>query len=409
MKEIRFIHTADLHLDSPFAGMGHLPQALFERMKESTFVAWRNLTDFAIKEAVDFLIVTGDLYDGEDRSIKAQARIRNELERLKEAGIPVFISHGNHDHLAGEWLQLEMPDNTYVFPGHVDKIPLETAGGTTVHIYGFSYPQRHVYSRMAEEYKKAGNADFHIAMLHGNEESEGNGHHPYAPFSVKELLSKKMDYWALGHVHQSKILHRDPPVIYPGNIQGRHSKEIGPKGCFLVTLSKQGNTDLQMLETADIRWERTEINLNGETKLSDLYSICMESLAQLHKGKIGVLCDIFIRGTEHLPGEVKQKIENGELIEMLQENNSFEEEFVWPYRLRIQEERLSGNFDKALIRQLDETVAELWEDNALEGILSPLFSHTYASRYLHDPDEREKREIVDEGRQILVRHFLNAK
>ena len=101
-----FIHAADLHLDSPFVGLKYLPTQLFERMRESTFLAFSRLITFAIKEQVDFVLLSGDLYDGEERSLKAQLRLKKEFDRLHAAGIEVYVIHGNHDHLGGKWLDL---------------------------------------------------------------------------------------------------------------------------------------------------------------------------------------------------------------------------------------------------------------------------------------------------------------
>src|SRR5690554_693454 len=122
MNDITFIHTADLHLDSPFLSHRELPASLFERIQDSTFKALERLVDAAIDLEVDFVLMVGDLYDGEDRSIKAQSRLRKQLVRLQKANIRVFITHGNHDHLAGKWLTFDMPDNVYVFPSNVEMV-----------------------------------------------------------------------------------------------------------------------------------------------------------------------------------------------------------------------------------------------------------------------------------------------
>ena len=114
MEQIRFIHTADLHLDSPFLGLNKLPDKLFGRLQESTFSALERIVDTAIEKSVDFVLFVGDLFDGEDRSIKAQARLRKQLKRLEEEDISAFITYGNHDHMAGDWVKLDMPDNVYI-------------------------------------------------------------------------------------------------------------------------------------------------------------------------------------------------------------------------------------------------------------------------------------------------------
>lgn len=115
MEPIKFIHAADLHLDSPMVGLKDLPDFIFERLKESTFRSFMKLIDVAISEKVDFVIIAGDLYDASDRSIKAQNILREQMLRLHKAGIRAFIVHGNHDHLGGEWIKLTMPENVFMF------------------------------------------------------------------------------------------------------------------------------------------------------------------------------------------------------------------------------------------------------------------------------------------------------
>ncbi|WP_262421881.1 metallophosphoesterase family protein [Bacillus aquiflavi] len=234
MKKTTFIHTADLHLDSPMIGLSGLPNHIFKRVRESTFKAFKAVTDEAIRRHVDFIIFAGDLFDGEDRSIRAQAHFRNEMERLGQHGIQAFVIHGNHDHLNGSWHHLSMPGNVHVFTHHVEYKAFQNESGAVVYLYGFSYPERHIYDDMTPYYQKALGADFHIGILHGHNEG-GSEHSRYAPFKVNNLLHKEFHYWALGHIHKRTILHDEPYIVYPGNIQGRNRSELGMKGCYAVT------------------------------------------------------------------------------------------------------------------------------------------------------------------------------
>ena len=218
MKKIRFIHTADLHLDSPFINLKYLPKELFEKIQESTFKAFEKVIDAAIEKDVDFVLIVGDLYDGEDRSIKAQARLKGQMERLQRANIYAFIIHGNHDHLSGNWITLDLPENVYIFKDQVEMVPFFTKENCEVHLYGFSYPNRHVADRKVKDYQKIGDADFHIGLLHGFYEGSSSSTTKYAPFTKEELLQKKMDYWALGHIHKRQILHENDPLLFTREI-----------------------------------------------------------------------------------------------------------------------------------------------------------------------------------------------
>lgn len=408
MDEIRFIHTADLHLDSPFLGLDHLPEKLFHRLQESTFLAFERVVDTAIKKNVDFVLIVGDLFDGEDRSIKAQARLRRQLERLKEKEIFVFISYGNHDHLEGDWIRLDMPENVHIFNEKPEPFLFTAKNGVTAHVYGFSYPERHVFARKVEEYEKRPGADLHIAMLHGSEEGQSSAHHPYAPFTIRELLQKGMDYWALGHIHKSRILHTDPYIVYPGNTQGRHRKEEGQKGCYFIKMTKQGQSEIEFIETADVRWESVHIELQEDMGLTELYTICTSSMESLENKNQSILCQMTIANPRYLPPKVLRTIENGEFIEMLQDETFVDMEFVWPYRVDLVKDLRGDNellSDDTFLRMVDEAVKELEDHHEFDHAISGLFSHTYGSRYLDIIDERERVQILNTAKKILLKRL----
>ncbi|MBS4210707.1 DNA repair exonuclease [Bacillus sp. FJAT-50079] len=409
MKEITFIHTADLHLDSPFLGLSHLSKDLYSRIQESTFTAFKKVIDTALDRDVDFLIIVGDLFDGEDRSIKAQARLRKQLERLQAKDIAVFISHGNHDHLSGNWLTLDFPANTYVFGERVEMIPYKTKSGITVHLYGFSYPERHVMDRKVIDYEKLAGADLHIGLLHGQNEGEKSQHHPYAPFSINELQQKGMDYWALGHIHKTQILHTDPPIIYPGNIQGRHRNETGKKGCYEVKLSLQGECQWEFIETADIRWESCLIELQQSVSLTELYTYCLKELqAQSQYDWQGKLLEIKILNAEYVSEEVKQKFENGEFLEMLQDQVVDERKFVWPYAVTLEMKRTNVKnieYNESFLKMIDQSADTLVHSQAFDEAISGLFSHKYGSRYVEPLNESEKEVLSDEAIALVIQQL----
>ena len=237
MSMIRFIHAADLHLDSPFKGMTGMQVDQLVRLRNSTFKAFERLIEHALKSKPDFVLIVGDIYDGEDRSLRAQLKFQEGMNKLGEANIPVVISYGNHDHLGGRWTRFELPTNVHVLTKKVEQIELNIRG-EQVNIYGFSYNERHVRESMITNYPVAENGtSFHIGMLHGSLAGDET-HAVYAPFTKEELLQKHYDYWALGHIHLRQQLHTDPPIVYPGNLQGRHRNERGVKGFYDVSLSK---------------------------------------------------------------------------------------------------------------------------------------------------------------------------
>lgn len=156
---VKYIHAADIHLDSPFKGLKNIPEALFNKIKASTFNAFEKLVDTALFHQVDFVLLSGDIYDLEDRSIRAQVFLREEIERLNQAGISVFIIHGNHDYLTNDELHLSLPNNVTVFDSNVETIQFETQCHETISISGFSYDRNWIEEKknkrlpLSEQYK----------------------------------------------------------------------------------------------------------------------------------------------------------------------------------------------------------------------------------------------------------------
>jgi exonuclease SbcD len=401
MKQITFIHAADLHLDSPMTGLKTLPHPIFNRLKESTFASFSKIVDAAIHHRVDFVILAGDLFDGEDRSIRAQTRFRKEMERLARYGIPVYIVHGNHDHLGGKWLNIPFPENVFVFPGEVKMHTFKKNDGTTVSLYGFSYPERNVLEKRVDEYEKQGEADFHIGILHGNLEGSSE-HDRYAPFTVNDLLDKQFDYWALGHIHKRMQLYADPPIVYPGNIQGRHRKETGEKGCYLVSLSESAH-ELAFIPTSDVIWDEVEVDASDAATLADLHQLCAKAMDDLRKDDIGVIVTIKLKGVA-LPDQEKVLFDREELLLALQdEERDGESSFVWPVDLLIEEvevfTRDTLSFEADFFQELFKTIDtyENWEE-----CLAPLYRSSQARKYLTPLSRAEKEQMVQEAEKMLI-------
>ncbi|MFD0588145.1 exonuclease SbcCD subunit D [Paenibacillus sp. GCM10027627] len=260
----RFIHAADLHLDSPFRGLAKAPEIVRKGLADATFAALNRLTDMAILQRVDFIVIAGDLFDEADRSLKAQIALVKEWERLAAAGIAVFAIHGNHDHLGGRRARLELPPSVHIFgAAEVSSCPAFTKSGElAAYIYGVSYGERAVSRNLAAEYITSPGGPYHIALLHGNVGGHPS-HDPYAPCTLEELVKSGFQYWALGHIHKREVLHEYPHVVYSGNLQGRHPKETGAKGCYLVDVDRSGATKLRFCPLDTIRWEEETISIDG--------------------------------------------------------------------------------------------------------------------------------------------------
>lgn len=266
MIPFRFLHAADLHLDSRFSGLAHISPAIRSYLRESTFAALGRLVRVAIQENVDFIVISGDVYDVSDASLQGQLRFQEALKELGQHGIHVFLIHGNHDPLDGLRLTTEMPKHVTVFGG--EKPDHSSAyrrkdGQEVAIVSGISYPTAKVTDNTALTFsRKPGSRLFHIAMLHGNVDGDLL-HETYSPCSRRDLIERGFDYWALGHIHKRSVLHEKPAIVYPGNIQGRSIKETGPKGCYVVDVDEAGSPTPQFHELDYVRWQVRELSIEG--------------------------------------------------------------------------------------------------------------------------------------------------
>ncbi|MFC6201534.1 exonuclease SbcCD subunit D [Lactiplantibacillus nangangensis] len=293
---MKFIHAADLHLDTPFQGLTGLPAELQQRILAAPLASLERLVDLALAEKVDFVLLVGDLFDRAQQSVQAQAALMVQLERLNAAQIPVILSFGNHDYQPddADW---HFPANVHAFGSQVETVTLTTAAQTKVAITGFSYAQRWLTTSMGGQFPlKMTDADYQIGMWHGQTGTAGDH---YAPFSVGELLQKHYDYWALGHIHQRQELNAMPPIEYPGNLQGRQRNETGEKGCLLVTSTADHQLKPVFKSLATIIWQDWTPTLTSElsrsallTQLTDQLNTTMTTPTQLVNIQLPATCQL---------------------------------------------------------------------------------------------------------------------
>ncbi|WP_059172918.1 metallophosphoesterase [Bacillus sp. FJAT-27445] len=406
MKKVNFIHAADLHLDSPMAGLRDLPQPILKRLRESTFSALKKIVDAAIANEVDFVILAGDLYDGDDRSLKAQSRFRAEMERLSEKNIAVYAIHGNHDHLGGTWVKIVMPDNVHLFGAETEAILHRAKSGADVWIYGFSYPTRHVTESRVYTYERRAEGDFHIGILHGNDGSSSE-HGSYCPFTVRELIDRQFDYWALGHIHKRAVLSETPPVVYPGNIQGRNRKETSEKGCYLVQLG-ENEANLEFLETNDVIWKETEISGKGARDFDSILRLCLDRKEKLRRNGIGTLLSITLKDVNLEDGSELDSLYSS-LAELVQDGEEEERSFVWINGITIEEEtswkreELAAEAD--FYRELFLMSEEFGDVNE---VLEPLYGRLPGRKFLSRLGKEEGTRVLEDAEYLLV-HLLREK
>lgn len=255
----RFLHAADIHLDSAMVGLDLPEDTPLDQVRGATRRAFDNLVDLAIREQVAFVLLSGDLYDGDWKDFNTGIFFNRRVAQLKDARIAIYIVTGNHDAASQITKSLKPLENVHFFSHRKPETILLKELDVALH--GQSFASRAVTDDLSANYPKAKSGMFNIGLLH-TALSGREGHEPYAPCTVDGLKSKGYQYWALGHVHQREIVSEDPWIVFPGNIQGRHVRETGSKGCTLVTV----DGDEVKVESADLdilRWNLCQVDVGG--------------------------------------------------------------------------------------------------------------------------------------------------
>ncbi|MCE9526370.1 MAG: DNA repair exonuclease [Planctomycetales bacterium] len=251
---MKFLHAADIHLDSPLRGLERYEGAPVEKIRLASRLALENLVALAIEQKVDLVLLAGDTFDGDGKDWNTALFFTKQMGRLVEAQIPVLMISGNHDALSKMTRSVQLPRNvTLLGTKKSDTHRLEEH---QVAIHGQSFQNASVPENMVSGYPAAVKGWFNIGMLHTSLDMDGGEHACYAPCKLSDLEERGYDYWALGHIHQRHNRGNSPCIAYPGNIQGRHIRETGAKGCLLVTIdnSSKVSTDFQPLDV--FRWEQ---------------------------------------------------------------------------------------------------------------------------------------------------------
>lgn len=283
---MKFVHAADIHLDSPLRALSFQDGAQIDRMRRATRDAFERLIDLCIEQQASFLILSGDLYDRDYPNMQVAVFLRNQLARLDSKGIRVVIKKGNHDADNRITSALELPGNTRILSDRKPETILFDDLPDRVALHGQSFMPGPVTENLALSYPLPLQGYFNIGVLHTS--LAGNPDHDvYAPCKLEDLTTKGYDYWALGHIHKSEILCRSPWVVYPGNLQGRHSRETGPKGCILVEVEDNRVKSVDSVPLDVVRWHQIRIDLGGATRESELIEAIRSALTSAFRESDG--------------------------------------------------------------------------------------------------------------------------
>lgn len=304
----RFVHAADIHLDSPLRSLALRDPDLAELIGNATRRAFVRIIDLCLEEQVDALLIAGDLYDGDQTSMKTARFLAEQLRRLDEAGIMTFIIRGNHDAISKITNELTLPDLVTVFAGRAEAIEIDRPRGSVpVAVHGLSFAQRHAPESLLGRYKPAMEGAINIGLLHTSL-GGAPGHDLYSPCSVADLTATGFNYWALGHIHKRSAVEGSCAIVMPGIPQGRDINEAGPKSVTLVTIQDDRSIHIEERTTSIAQFERAVVDASGITDWRELVSTIARTLEKERSGAVSdqLVTRLRVEGSTQLAWRIRR-------------------------------------------------------------------------------------------------------
>ncbi len=317
---LKFIHTADLHIDS-YPSLYKSDERWQKRFSESTKKSFEKIINLAIKNGVDFITIGGDLFDAPTPSINGRLFLRKQFLKLKDENINVYIVAGNHDTLSNDFFKdVESIGNVYLFDADIPSVYHIKKNGVKLDLYGISFKEQHTERDLSqaiiEKSQNNNSNNLKIALLHCSMDRLSNKDSVYAPCALNNLINSNIDIWLLGHIHKRQILSRQPLIIYSGNIQGRDINEDGEKGAYLISI-KNNDIDYEFLPTADIIFKRIDLEYRpNKTFMAWIYDE-IDKLSQKYIDKQYIFR---IRLNGYLNKKEIDKIDMDDLMDSINEN-----------------------------------------------------------------------------------------
>lgn len=418
MTDFTFIHAADIHLDSPLLGLERYEGAPVEYVRGATRRAFKNMADLALKEEVKFLLLAGDLYDGDWRDSNTGLFFASQAARLREADIKIFLVRGNHDAASQITRQLRLPDNVCDLSTEYPETKVLEDLGVAIHGQGF--PTAALLDDLSRQYPEPLPGYFNIGLLHtcatGRE-----GHDNYAPCDIGYLKNKGYGYWALGHVHKQEIISEEPWIIFPGNTQGRHIRESGAKGCLLVRVRERqiANIERRMLDI--LRWHPCQIDVGDLLTYDQVLEAARKNIDRAlarSEGRLLALRLIFTGagGIHHKLAGNRDRLRD-DLRSLAMESGP---DSAWVEKVQLKTVPRAGAKDMqpgsplaSLLQYagefssdeklMDELISELQRDrNALPADI-------FASGELDPADPAYLRELLSEAKEMILSRLLEKE
>lgn len=432
MPKFRFIHTADLHLGSFLhISQNDLTEDVLNKIANATYEAFKRICDAAVELKVDFILISGDLYDREARSVKANGFFASQCGILNEQGIKVFVIAGNHDPLSEQKNELfDLPSNVKIFSSDSPETEIvkNKNGIAVARIIGQSYKYREESRKMHLDYAVPKDDLCNIALLHSQLDSNNSS---YVPCSLSELTKiKNIHYWALGHIHKNVILNNsDPAVAYSGIPQGRDTGETGPGYFMLVEMDRTKAVSIEPVQVSPLIWESIEIRMEeGEEaeNISDLEKMILNKAQELAERSSaeearkaeGYITEWVIRGKSKIHELLSERIDEtaAELTEKLNKRLLRKKPFILTEKIKIITQKWQSDEDlknKPMYGEIIKEASEFSRDDIkksmLQGRLKNIWEfcadHESADESMLQMSEELYREIIERAKMLILENL----
>jgi DNA repair protein SbcD/Mre11 len=305
---MKLVHAADLHLDSALTGLTRYESAPVEEIRGATRRAFAKLVALCLEERASLLVLAGDLFDGDWRDVSTGLFFAKQLGQLCEAGVQVAWIRGNHDAVSQIRRSVRLPEAVFEFSAERAETRVFEQLGVAVH--GRSFAKRDVTEDLAASYPERTRGALNVGLLHTALEGR-SGHDRYAPCRVETLVNRGYEYWALGHVHQREVVNQDPFVVFPGNLQGRHARELGDKGATVVSFEGDRITSVEHRALDVVRWAELEVAVGSAHTLDDVLAQAQLELVRAADSAQGRLLAFRVRlsGATQLDAQLRARKE----------------------------------------------------------------------------------------------------
>ena len=406
-----FLHAADIHLDSPLKNLAAHEEAPVGTIRGAARRAFDNLVQLAISEEVSFILLAGDLYDGSWKDYNTGLFFIDRMRRLRKAGIRVFLVSGNHDAASRITRALRLPDNVVHFSSRSPQTVL--LDDLEVAIHGQSYARRAISENLARVYPEPVPHLFNIGLLH-TALSGRPGHEPYAPCSQGDLIHKGYDYWALGHIHQREEVCRDPWILFPGNLQGRHIRETGPKGATMVRVENAQVCEVSARELDVVRWNLNRVDCSEVSSEAELMEVVGDAFRREGEQADGrpLMLRLELHGPSPFHGEL---LRDSRYWETALGALAIDIGDIWLEKIFFQTNRpqaieptaLKGSPMEGFLKAIGEGGAELFDVSELQTLCSRLPAELLREQQLVPEDEQAQQILLKEIREMVLARILN--